>query len=225
MINLRKLVFGSVLLLCGIITNPAFTAEPPGKDIVAEAFGVSISKEDVLPNKFFAQQAKQKLDRKKYREWEAFQSRQMLANKLWLLMMKDLLSKNNAMPSEQDVALLAKSLMETNKLKTDPAKMRANYNSTLNLAKDLAWNWSANKILYQKYGGKVIVTEAGIMEPVEAMISFLDDARSQNLYTIHNIEFAEPFSHFYEFAQKPTSAPTINPDDYFSKPWWVASVN
>ena len=86
---------------------------------------------------------------------------------------------------------------------------------SLNSAAAFVGGWKFNRALYKKYGGKVIIQEAGF-EPVGAYEKWLREHEMKGSFKILEPKLR---GRIYESLNM-TAAP-VDPGDFFETPWWL----
>lgn len=89
-----------------------------------------------------------------------------------------------------------------------------------NVARVVVAAWKFNKVLYEKYGGRVIFQQAG-WEPIDAYKQWLEEHLQAKTIEIFDPEFMNIFDQMFRYFEgKHTFMPNDKADQYFSKPWW-----
>jgi len=82
--------------------------------------------------------------------------------------------------------------------------------------------WKFNKLLYDKYHGRVVFQQAGL-EPVDAYTMLIAELRAAKAVEIYDTGYGDPFAQMEAYVKMPHAyiekAEAVR---YFARPWWVA---
>lgn len=89
---------------------------------------------------------------------------------------------------------------------------------SIEFAKGMIINWKMEKLLYKKYGGKIIFQQANPVEPVEANCKFLREMEKTNQFTIYDPVYR---AKFWEYCDVTTvHSRDISAGANMDIPWW-----
>jgi len=81
--------------------------------------------------------------------------------------------------------------------------------------------WKFNQALYRKYGGRVVLQQAGL-EPIDAHKAFMQELETSGAYKILDPAYQDLFKETREYFDKKFQyADQAEIDKYFASPWWL----
>lgn len=87
------------------------------------------------------------------------------------------------------------------------------------MAAGMIEQWKASQSLYQEYGGRVVITQAG-PEPLDAYHEYLKAVYKAGNFKILNKEFESALWGYYTDDKKHRFVPDSDKDKVMSTPWW-----
>ena len=183
---------------------------------MAYAINVVLLKDYVKKNKLGAtdKEVAQLLDRKKQAEAETLKQAKSRQAEIQTALQSDSVQGEQRTQLENEQKFIDEMLKRAAQGK-DPQRTAAESK----MAAGMIEQWKASQSLYKKYGGRVVIQQAG-PEPLDAYHEFLKAAQQAGDFKILNKEFETAMWGYYADDKKHRFVPESDKDKVMSTPWW-----